>query len=291
MEFNTFRKMVCEKLQERLGEEYELGERDVKKINNTIHKGITVERKPDNICPVIYLEKSYERVEAGEISIEEELDSLQAIVENSLLEKAESTDIQRVCDWNKVKEFVKIRLVNTEKNQALLVCTPHIEYWNLSATFYLDIKVKGEDACVFISRPLMDMYGVTEEALLKQAMLNMEQNAVFKDMVDVIGGIMEVEDENFEKQLYVLSNKTNTYGASVILLPEVRAMLTNFFEGDVYMLPSSVHEWIILPARGCNPDELCAMVKEVNATTLHASEYLADNVYLLDTDGNIQIVA
>ena len=50
--------------------------------------------------------------------------------------------------------------------------------------------------------------------------------------------------------------------------------------GNFYVLPSSVHELILIPERyGMDKRRLQEMVKEINRTEVENEEVLSDNVY------------
>ena len=79
--------------------------------------------------------------------------------------------------------------------------------------------------------------------------------------------------------LYVLTNQNGVYGAAAITRPEIMKGITEKF-GPVYVLPSSVHEVLILPkAQAPDVESLRAMVHEINMTQVLPEERLSDNIY------------
>ena len=59
---------------------------------------------------------------------------------------------------------------------------------------------------------------------------------------------------------------------------------------DLYILPSSIHEILLLPVSAGKPEELAEIVKEVNRTQVQPEERLSDSVYLYDRkSGEIRI--
>ena len=91
--------------------------------------------------------------------------------------------------------------------------------------------------------------------------------------------------------MMVLSNQKNFFGASVILYSEQLRKVSEELGQDLYILPSSVHEVILLPEAGQDPDALRATVKRVNETEVRREEVLTDSVYRYDrTTGLIQVV-
>ena len=75
--------------------------------------------------------------------------------------------------------------------------------------------------------------------------------------------------------LYVLTNTYRTNGATVLLYDDILKELSDLFEKDLIILPSSIHEVLILATDENdrqNLDHYTAMVKEVNASQ-HAYYY------------------
>ena len=53
-------------------------------------------------------------------------------------------------------------------------------------------------------------------------------------------------------------------------------------KSDYYVLPSSIHECLILPAEGFSEAQLKTMVEEINETRLPPQEVLSNQVYYYD---------
>ena len=69
-----------------------------------------------------------------------------------------------------------------------------------------------------------------------------------------------------EIPMLILTNAGKTYGACCILYPKVLEQLAKRVDGDYYLIPSSVHEFILLPVdQGRSAEELKEMIVEVNA--------------------------
>ena len=81
--------------------------------------------------------------------------------------------------------------------------------------------------------------------------------------------------------MYVLSNKDKVFGASVMIYTKYLKSLADFVRNDLYVLPSSIHELIAIPAaEHIDTRDLLAMVREVNETEVSDADYLNDNVYV-----------
>jgi hypothetical protein len=80
--------------------------------------------------------------------------------------------------------------------------------------------------------------------------------------------------------MYVLTNYKGINGASCLLYPEILDQIGDKLNADFYILPSSIHELILIIDDGkMNPISLREMVCEVNQTQVAADEVLSDQVY------------
>ena len=83
--------------------------------------------------------------------------------------------------------------------------------------------------------------------------------------------------------MYVLSNRERLYGASAMLYSHRLEALADNMDRNLFILPSSVHEVIILPDEGeGDPAYLVNTIKEVNETQVEPDEVLSDKLYYFD---------
>ena len=73
--------------------------------------------------------------------------------------------------------------------------------------------------------------------------------------------------------------------------PHVLEMIGEILKEDFYILPSSIHEVIILPkSKGIAKEELDAMIQDINHTQVDTEEVLSDHSYLYERGlGKIQM--
>ena len=82
--------------------------------------------------------------------------------------------------------------------------------------------------------------------------------------------------------MFVLTNDTKVNGAAAILNDDTRQEIADKV-GDFYVLPSSVHETLIIPKdAGMELRDLEQMVQEVNQTQVAPQERLSNHVYEYD---------
>jgi len=84
-------------------------------------------------------------------------------------------------------------------------------------------------------------------------------------------------------KLYILSNKAGVNGATSMIFEDIIKAFAVEHSTDVYILPSSIHEVLLLPhEEGMDKKEMEEMVREINTYVVSQMEYLSDNVYKYD---------
>ncbi|MDF2540859.1 MAG: hypothetical protein K0S47_577, partial [Herbinix sp.] len=106
-------------------------------------------------------------------------------------------------------------------------------------------------------------------------------NTGMEDMEDC----QELKDLNIptgeEPRMYVLSNNTGIYGAATLLYPGVLKEFVEKTGYDLFILPSSLHEIILVPvtSNDYRVEDLKSMVSEVNQNNVPREDILSNNVY------------
>ena len=119
--------------------------------------------------------------------------------------------------------------------------------------------------------------------------------AEFCSLPDMIRRITGIEVEAIrgmqrECQMYVLTNSSKIQGAACMFYPHVLEMIGEILKEDFYILPSSIHEVILVPSdRIDNPSDLFTMVEDANRTVVALGDILSDSVYYYNREKN-QIV-
>ena len=104
-----------------------------------------------------------------------------------------------------------------------------------------------------------------------------------KTMKAVIQELTDTESEDKEDVMYVLSNRSRSYGAAAILYKGRLEGIGEYLKEDYYVLPSSVHEVIIIPQSAApGQEELSDLVTEINTTQVDAEEVLSNHAYYYD---------
>ena len=86
--------------------------------------------------------------------------------------------------------------------------------------------------------------------------------------------------------IFIMSNKDKHYGAVELLNEKIVEKAVETFGGSFYVLPSSVHELILLPG-GCEDmtlDGLAEMVASINASDVNESDVLSSHIYYYNAE-------
>lgn len=298
----VFAEGVTKQIRDYLPPEYQAMECAVmeKQYNNGICRtGICFHMPGESVSPLIYVEPFYDEIRQG--------NSVQEVMEKIAAEAVSSREVQgqiaeiRLDDYTSVKDHLNLTLINTKANRRMLSEMPHMEMEDLSAILRVEVPIQGGGkGSIKVTSEMLERWNVDKKEVFDTAIKNMEQNTspVLMDMESIVDEIVlgtpanknllynpgEVNRSPFET-MYVLSNADRIHGAAVMLSSDVMNQIGEIFPEGVYILPSSVHEVLIIPKDNApTPKELGKMVREVNRTEVAKEEVLSDCIYEYDKE-------
>ena len=206
-------------------------------------------------------------------------------------------------NFEDIKDSLTCKVVNTENNKDYLADKPTEQIEDMSVVFAAVVKETDEGRMTLpITNEIMEAMGVDQDTLKENAMNNLvEQDYSFKSMRDVLVGMMfpdgvpendpmvemMLPPEDADVQMYVLSNEQNVNGAAEILNQKAMDEIAEKLGGDFVVLPSSVHETIILPLRDdMDHATMESMVQEINSGVVSAEDKLSDHVFQYDSESH-----
>lgn len=190
-------------------------------------------------------------------------------------------------NWEGIKGRIQTRLVNYGWNRGLLGQVPHRRFLDLAAVAFLDVS--GSDHCqvsLSVRYGFLQEWGITEEGLWAAAWENLEKEPYWirpmGSLVEELGGEKPVQPEGMPEE-YILGNRKLRFGAAGLLRKDLLEGFAREIGGGFYILPSSVHELLLLPGSYlASVKELEGTVREINWTKVEPSEWLSVNVYYYD---------
>ncbi|MFR8171057.1 MAG: DUF5688 family protein [Marvinbryantia sp.] len=284
MKYEDFVCMMQTQMQERLGEKVQIQLHQILKNNSVVLDALSISEEGSGIAPTIYLNDFYRGYQEG-TPIPDIADQMEALYRKSRVTVPFDTTFY--ADFGKVKQHLACRVINREKNRELLKTVPYRIFLDLAIVTYYYF----EDSCLGTGTILVysshcKNWGITEEELFACARENTLhiQPEEFLSMDGVLEkfqgcGEAKAETENV-LPMYVLTNKTNYFGAASLLFDSVLQDIADKLEDDFWILPSSIHECIIIPAESAMPkEEMQEMVREINRNEVAAEDFLSDEIY------------
>lgn len=298
MKFEEFVEEIIENMQKRVPENYLVQVQNICKNNDLKLTGLTIGDQNLNIYPTIYLEEFYKKYEEG-VSFE----TITDIIWNTYCQNAPkgNWDTSRFIEWRNVKDIICPKIINYGANRELLNSVPYRKVCDLAVVYYavVDICENGV-ASILLRNEHLKLWGKTEADLYELALENYRRifSITSRNLDDIILELMNCKedisfDENTIVPMIVVTNNKKLNGAAAILFPDELQKIADKMGTDLYILPSSVHEIILLSTDNTmTVDELKETVCFVNSNELRQEEVLSDNVYLFNRHNpSIEIVS
>ena len=138
---------------------------------------------------------------------------------------------------------------------------------------------------ILIRNEHLDIWKIEKDILIRDSLRNMP--VMFPaEMINMADLLRELYDDPAQLicgklPMYVLTTRARMYGAAAILYSGQLEAIAREVEDDFYLLPSSIHEIIILPKKyGTDEEYLSQMVDEINHEQVDIEEILSNHAYL-----------
>lgn len=286
MNFDTFCERVVQAMTDYMGKGVTVRIEQIRKNNGVLLNGLLVWREGCVITPTIYLEPYYQLLESDEYFS----DVMQHIIKSYETYSECAVDVSSITEFACVKERITIRLINYKQNKELLGTVPHRKWLNLAITYHYEFEHPNiGSGLVLVRNSHMDMWKITENELYEMAIQNSER--LLQDDLTSMCSFLEQLQPDFaeeinqypELKMYILTNKNGSYGAATILYTDKLDKLSNHMKYNLFLIPSSIHEWIIIYDDGTKEiPYLLNMIREVNDTQLEKEQILSYSLYYYD---------
>ena len=296
LSFNEFVDAVKEGIKEHLPEKFQNAEVRVEPFQklNTAYLGLQVRRDDQTVVPNINLSAMFDEYQREEYTMAA---MLTVIAQQVQLSPEMQTGWLK--DYDQVKEHLFIRVSDAKENEAFLALSPHKEVDGLAISYHIAFEGQhGMEASTAVTYGMMKMYGVTEEQLHADALESSQRlypvkfRSMNKIMEELMGGVdadmMPAMGPQDSPQLMVLTNMQGIHGAGALFYPGQLETIAQQVGSDFFVLPSSVHETLIMADDGtAEPDSLQFMVREINRSTVAPEDRLSDFVYHYDAQDHV----
>lgn len=246
--------------------------------NNRCLDGFTLRDPARSICPTVYMDEAL---------LTKSDDSLADFLCGAYAEyDIPDFDVRSIISSDYILEHVRPRLYAASNEDGMRshgYAFRSLEDTGLIIGFYLPISaMTNGTATAMLTENIIENANLTVPDVFMQSVRNLSSEFFIKNMCDLLHdcGIPEI----FDLPMWVVSNQARLFGAAAILCPNVIEEIQRAVGERFYILPSSIHEVIVLPFTDEDADALRDMVCEINSSVLALEDRLLDGVLMYNGD-------
>ena len=301
MNYKEFQTIMVEKLMDYMVKNYEDLDLEVNPVSNEDENEkvirIVIKNRQDTE-PVsemtISLKKPYEYFQmTGDIEtcVSKLIEPMESILIYTMQQGTKNVTCENL------KSNVIFQLVNTEWNREMLADLPNRQFNDLSIIYRLVMKTDDKGIMsILISNDMAAKLGIDEGQLFECAKINtkrlsapviIDSNEVF-DLAKRDARTQDTDSMEYmhsalpENIMWVISNDKNLYGAAYVLYEDLLYELAEKIHSNLYILPSSIHEQMLVPSYLGELESLRELVQYVNVGEVGPEERLSNQVYYYD---------
>ena len=293
MDFNEFQNQILQEAKDRMwGVQVEI--RPVEKLQGESYTGLSIQPNDSPMAATLNLDTVYNQMVDQGKSFQEVADDLITHAADIIIDMPK-IDVNDITNYDQMKNTLVVQVIPTDRNAEMLADIPHKNIEDMSLVYRMQIdQNENGTSSVLITNAMLENYGVTVDQLHQDAMdaAVINNPATFRSMQEVLSDLMGMPADLMPPmdgpQMYVASVENSLNGAGVIAYPDFMNQVAEQVGGDFFVLPSSVHEVLVIPDDGSiDRHDLESMVREVNASEVLPKDQLSDNVYHYDSQDQV----
>ena len=267
----------------------EIEERMVNKAQRGELNGVLFIKKGLECAPTFYIEDFYMAYRNGT--------SIADLSHSAITTAVQSMNMagmlaQNTLDMLGDTDNLRVRMLNKGRNKEYLKGIPCHE---LGCGFVYIAEIGHDEYGAVITDALLTEYDLTQDELFDIAINNTVKRfpAVLHDLGESV--LSDPEDcINLLEQPpgrapagagpgFVLTNSRLFWGAGALFYPGVINRIHELLGGDFYVLPSSVHELILIAVDDQDPQQLADLVRSANRSVVRDNEILANDLFICES--------
>ncbi len=293
MDYETFKEQFQKDLQTELenrGGNMILSSHTVVKANIS-YDAVSVQPEDSSIGLNLNMNDLFRKLENG--ADYNDVVSMAADTALTGLSKSPELDLPTLTDYNVMREKLTMQAISTAENTELLATVPHTVMEDISIVYRFDLGGdQDHGSSILVTNDLLRTMDVEEAELKADAMEIAPENRPVEiiGMSEMLARLTGMEPDMFgapsdtQEYMYVATTPNSIHGAGIIAYPDFMEQAAERIGGDFYLLPSSIHEVLLVPDDGTRTGaELQTMVAEINASVVDPEERLTDSAYHFDT--------
>lgn len=284
MRYEEFIEVIKDMVEERSESEVEVSLQSILKNNDTRLWGLIFRDTRHNASPTIYLERFFDEFNNGE-SLEKIADSIIEVYKINCV--GDDWDMDFYMHFETVKDRLFLKIISHASNSQVLKDVPYEPFLDMALVPYCIFKNdKAGEGSILVHDSHLELWNVTRDEVFEIARKNTftpdrwEMIPMAEIIKNMLGDNYKGDIAEDECPMYVLSGKNRFYGAVYMASNDTLSEVARRLESDFYVLPSSVHECIVVPSGDRSQGEQFSdMVREVNATEVDEPEILSNHAY------------
>lgn len=272
---------VINYIQKELGDNFEIKSQEIRKNNGKILNGISLRANTNRgIASIIYIDDLLYRG----LNTQDIAKQVLLRYKSNIGTDQSFTNIQnRIKHYDKIKDGLRIVLINKQRNKELLKEIPHMDYLDL--VIVIEVAFKEENTSVTVTNNLLELWHKDSTNVMSDAMVNFHQEkSIITSDEDIFKKF--IESAPSEPFVYILSNESCYKGA--IRMQDELSLTLFAMKHDVdqiLIIPSSIHEVLLVPIYDesdldINKEAINELIREVNQNVVLPEEVLSDHCYI-----------
>lgn len=178
-------------------------------------------------------------------------------------------------DLRKQADHIVMHLVNTGRNRGLLKTVPHKDVLDLSIIYRMVVdRGNGGLRTILITNAVSEKLGLSQNEISLLAYRNTVR-------------MFPLELFKCSDRLYMMTNSAKLHGAAVMVYKGAIKKLSQRLGGNLFIIPSSVHEVMVVSETSVDLGFLLQALSENNRSHIEKQEVLSDHVYCYDQKRNV----
>lgn len=261
----------------------------VKKANRT-YEALTIMPEGGNLGINIDLSTAYEQWKMGMSYWGLVEDNAEMV--NYYLHHKPDINPDMNLSFEAVRSSLMVQLVSAEENEELLDFVPYTPLLDMAVIYRV---MSSDEYSILITDSIFKEMSILLEELHAAALENSARMRPARiDRIQTVLDAMRREDIYIpeflepERDMHIATNSMKYCGAAVLAYPGFLKSAADYLDSSFYILPSSIHELILIPDGSAMPAvRLKGMVTAINAAEVDPADKLTDNVYHYDREAGI----
>lgn len=280
---------------------------DTVKTNDRKLFGLSLTRADSMIGVTVYLDDLYDRLTEGEVMDQISEDIIARCAYSMVSSRPDfmwEAQSKEYYSLENVKNRLSVRLLDVRLNKCYMEQRPYIDVGNgLALIAYInETEEIYSEWKIAITNDLLDDMGCDKQTVMTEAIKNTMRIAPAA-MFKISEALTESEPTNYleidsddiqdEKTVYTITNEARFHGAAALYYPGVMKKAAEIIGSSYYVIPSSIHEVIVVPdSLGSIPAYLADALMEGNEKVVEKEDVLSEHIFYYDiTDEELRIAA